>query len=181
GPNGAGKSTLLKLLTGELTPTTGELKRNQRLRMGIYNQHFVDRLPMSLSPVDYIRQEHNEQTYQSTRNLLGRFGLEGHAHTIPMRDLSGARRRVVFTELSLQHAHILFLDEPTNNLDIESIDALCTAIQNFNGGVVVVTHDARLVEACDCRLWVVDDGGCWAFNGEFEDYKAQLLNDLERK
>jgi len=65
--------------------------------------------------------------------------------------------------------------------DIESIDALCTAIQNFNGGVVVVTHDARLVEACDCRLWVVDDGGCWAFNGEFEDYKAQLLNDLEHK
>jgi len=182
GPNGAGKSTLLKLLTGELTPTTGELKRNQRLRMGIYNQHFVDRLPMSLSPVDYIRQEHNEQTYQSTRNLLGRFGLEGHAHTIPMRDLSGGQKaRVVFTELSLQHAHILFLDEPTNNLDIESIDALCTAIQNFNGGVVVVTHDARLVEACDCRLWVVDDGGCWAFNGEFEDYKAQLLNDLERK
>jgi len=182
GPNGAGKSTLLKLLTGELTPTTGELKRNQRLRMGIYNQHFVDRLPMSLSPVDYIRQEHNEQTYQSTRNLLGRFGLEGHAHTIPMRDLSGGQKaRVVFTELSLQHAHILFLDEPTNNLDIESIDALCTAIQNFNGGVVVVTHDARLVEACDCRLWVVDDGGCWAFNGEFEDYKAQLLNDLEHK
>ena len=130
GPNGSGKSTIIKLITEEVTPPEGEIRRNPRLRVGVYNQHFVDRLPMDEDPVAYLRRLFSEQTYQSTRNLLGKFGLEGHAHTIPIRDLSGGQKaRVVFTELSLMAPHLLFLDEPTNNLDIESIDALCDALR----------------------------------------------------
>ena len=106
---------------------------------GIYNQHFVDRLPMDEDPVSYLRRLFNEETYQSVRNKLGKYGLEGHAHTIPIRDLSGGQKaRVVFVELSFLAPHLLFLDEPTNNLDIESIDALCDALKLFNGGVVMV-------------------------------------------
>lgn len=116
GNNGSGKSTLLNLLTGKLTPTGGEIKHNPRLRIGVYNQHFVERLPMDESPVDYLRRLFQEETYQSIRNMLGRYGLSGHAHTIAMRDLSGGQKaRVVLCELSLAKPHILLLDGALNS------------------------------------------------------------------
>jgi ATP-binding cassette subfamily F protein 1 len=103
GPNGCGKSTLLKLLTGEIEPVRGNVKRNPRLRMGIYNQHFVDRLPMHKTPVEHLKDRYQDQDYQSIRNRLGKYGLEGHAHEVTMRDLSGGQKaRVVFVDLSLQ-------------------------------------------------------------------------------
>eukprot|EP00588_Corethron_pennatum_P009705 CAMPEP_0194272460 /NCGR_PEP_ID=MMETSP0169-20130528/6023_1 /TAXON_ID=218684 /ORGANISM="Corethron pennatum, Strain L29A3" /LENGTH=1067 /DNA_ID=CAMNT_0039015129 /DNA_START=29 /DNA_END=3232 /DNA_ORIENTATION=- len=180
GPNGAGKSTLLKLLTGEIEATSGDLRRNPRLRMGIYNQHFVDRLPMSKTPVEHLRDSFEDEDYQSVRNRLGKYGLEGHAHEVCMRDLSGGQKaRVVFVELSLQCPHVLLLDEPTNNLDIETIDALCDAINEFNGGIVVVTHDARLIEDCDLDLWVVEKQGVTKWTAGFEDYKTTLLEEME--
>ena len=182
GPNGAGKSTLLKLLTGEITATRGDVKRNPRLRMGIYNQHFVDRLPMSKTPVEHLRSRFQDEDYQSVRNRLGKYGLEGHAHEVCMRDLSGGQKaRVVFVELSLQRPHILLLDEPTNNLDIETIDALVDAINQFNGGIVVVTHDQRLIEECDCTLWVVEKEGVTPWVKGFDDYKETLLKEMEEE
>jgi ATP-binding cassette, subfamily F, member 1 len=182
GPNGSGKSTLLKLITGDLNPPDGMVVRNPRLRVGVYNQHFVDRLPMEEDPVAYLRRLFNEETYQSARNLLGKFGLEGHAHTIPIRDLSGGQKaRVVFTELSLMAPHILFLDEPTNNLDIESIDALCDAIKLYNGGVVLVSHDARLIETTNCQLWVVEDQNVTPWENGFAGYRAHLLKKMEEQ
>lgn len=117
GPNGSGKSTIIKLITEEVTPPEGEVRRNPRLRIGTYNQHFVDRLPMEDTPVEYLLRKFEDENYQSVRNKLGKYGLEGHAHTIPIRDLSGGQKaRVVFVELSLMQPHLLFLDEPTNNL-----------------------------------------------------------------
>ena len=109
---GSGKSTILKLITGEINPAIGDIRRNPRLRVGVYNQHFMDRLPMDEDPVTYLRRLFDDQTYQSARNILGRYGLEGHAHTLPIRDLSGGQKaRVVFVELSLMAPHLLFLDE----------------------------------------------------------------------
>jgi len=182
GPNGAGKTTLLKLLTGEIKATKGDVRRNPRLRMGIYNQHFVDRLPMGKTPIEHLRDRFNDLDYQNCRNRLGRYGLEGHAHEVVMRDLSGGQKaRVVLVELSLQMPHILLLDEPTNNLDIETIDALCDAINEFNGGIVVVTHDQRLIEECDCTLWVVEKQGVTEWKEGFDDYKETILRELEEQ
>ncbi len=174
--------TLLKLLTGEIKATKGDVRRNPRLRMGIYNQHFVDRLPMGKTPIEHLRDRFNDLDYQNCRNRLGRYGLEGHAHEVVMRDLSGGQKaRVVLVELSLQMPHILLLDEPTNNLDIETIDALCDAINEFNGGIVVVTHDQRLIEECDCTLWVVEKQGVTEWKEGFDDYKETILRELEEQ
>ena len=182
GANGAGKSTLLKLLMGELEPSVGEVVINQRLRLGVYNQHFVDALPMDKSAVDHLRAKFGDATYQECRNRLGKFGLEGHAHEIPLRDLSGGQKaRVVFVTLSFLQPHIMLLDEPTNNLDIETIDALCDAINEFNGGVILVSHDARLIESCECQLWVVEHNMAYAFDGEFDAYRACILKEIEEK
>lgn len=102
---------------------------------------------MNKTPVEHLRDRFQKEDYQSIRNRLGRYGLEGHAHEVVMRDLSGGQKaRVVFVELSLQEPHILLLDKPPNNLDIETIDAPCEAINEFNGGIVVVTHDQRLIK-----------------------------------
>ena len=97
-----------------------------------------------------------------------------------MRDLSGGQKaRVVLVELSLQNPHILLLDEPTNNLDIETIDALCDAINEFNGGIVIVTHDQRLIDECNCTLWVVEKEGVTEWKEGFDDYKETILQQLQ--
>jgi len=135
---------------------------------------------MNKTPVEHLLDRFQSEDYQSIRNRLGRYGLEGHAHEVTMRDLSGGQKaRVVFVDLSLSRPHVLLLDEPTNNLDIETIDALCDAISAFNGGVVVVTHDARLIESCDCKLWVVEKQGVTPWEEGFEDYKSELLRVME--
>lgn len=112
---------------GELTPLQGEVRRNPRLRIGKYAQHFVDKLPMDLSPVEYLQRQYPAVPVQERRPSLplsrgeepglGRYGLEGHAHTIKNRFLSGGQKsRVTFAEISLSQPHMLILDEPTNHL-----------------------------------------------------------------
>ncbi|KAI9998565.1 hypothetical protein PInf_003114 [Phytophthora infestans] len=171
------------MITGEVTVVEGEVRRNPRVRLGIYSQHFVDKLPMGETPVEYLRRLFQDQTYQQVRNLLGKVGLEGHAHEIKNRLLSGGQKaRVVIAELILMRPHILILDEPTNNLDIESIDALCDAIREYEGGVVIVTHDARLIESTECVLWVCGgDQDVVVYDGSFEDYKQSILDDLHKQ
>eukprot|EP00730_Choanoeca_flexa_P006335 TRINITY_DN12137_c0_g1_i5.p1 TRINITY_DN12137_c0_g1~~TRINITY_DN12137_c0_g1_i5.p1 ORF type:complete len:859 (+),score=338.47 TRINITY_DN12137_c0_g1_i5:54-2630(+) len=179
GNNGVGKSTLLKLLTGEITPTTGEVTRNHRLRLGVYNQHSAEQLGHDESPSERLKRLF-DMPYQECRKTLGRYGLASHAHTIKMRDLSGGQKaRVVFAELSLTAPDIIILDEPTNNLDIESIDALVDAINEYEGGVVLVSHDARLILETDCELYECANRNCTRIEGDFNDYRDMVLERLE--
>ena len=191
GANGAGKSTLLNLLTGELSATGGLISRNPRLRIGRYTQHFVDALPLTETPVAYLQAlgaEYDRDAFasiQHCRAQLGRYGLEAHAHLIPMSKLSGGQKaRVVFAGIPVSAPHMLLLDEPTNHLDIESIEALGQAIRAFKGGVVLVSHDARLirtaVEESDLgELWVVGGGGVTTFDGTIDEYSAHVLAEME--
>ncbi|XP_068628387.1 ATP-binding cassette sub-family F member 1 [Battus philenor] len=178
GPNGVGKSTFLKLLVGELSPIRGELIRNHRLRIGRFDQHSGEHLTAEESPVEYLQRLFGLQ-YEKARKALGTFGLAGHAHTIKMKDLSGGQKaRVALAELTLMAPDVVILDEPTNNLDIESIDALAEAINLYKGGVVIVSHDERLIRETDCALYVIEDQTINEVDGDFDDYRKELLESL---
>lgn len=178
GNNGVGKSTFLKLLTGELSTSQGELIKNHRVRIGFYSQHSADQLNLEESSVEYLQRKYNLD-YQQSRKTLGQYGLSGHAHTIKIKDLSGGQKsRVAFADLALSDPDVIILDEPTNNLDIESIDALAEAINKFSGGVILVSHDARLILETECQLWVVEANNIHEIEGGFEDYRQEILEKL---
>ena len=109
----------------------------------------------------------------------GSFGLQSHAHTVQMKDLSGGQKaRVALAELTLSAPDVVILDEPTNNLDIESIDALADALNEYQGGVIIVSHDERLIRDTDCQLWVIEDQGIEEIDGGFDDYRKEVLDEL---
>ncbi|KII70549.1 ATP-binding cassette sub-family F member 1 [Thelohanellus kitauei] len=178
GPNGVGKSTLIKILIGELTPDKGEVIKNPRLKIGYFSQHSGDQLNLTVPPCDYIQNKYNLD-HQTARKNLGRFGLPSHAHVIRTDNLSGGQKsRVSLCDMALSAPDVIILDEPTNNLDIESIDALAQAINEYEGGVIIVSHDARLILETDCTLWIVEEQTINQIDGDFEDYRNEVLESL---
>ena len=159
GANGVGKSTLLKLVAKELEPTSGEVFHNSRLRLGYYHQHTIEYLPLDETPVEFIMGLDNDITIQDARKYLGMIGLEGKLHTKKIELLSGGEKsRVALVAIFVEKPHIILFDEPTNHLDIETVEALVKAIKEYNGGVIMVTHDVDLIVETDCILWEINNG-----------------------
>lgn len=178
GPNGVGKSTLLKLLLGDILPTDGEVIRNRFLKIGRYDQHSADQFDLNLTPVEHLRSAYNLD-YQECRKRLGSTGLAGFAHEIKIQNLSGGQKaRVALCDLACKAPDVIILDEPTNNLDLESIDALSDAIKSWNGGVICVTHDERLIRETGCELYIIENQEVNRMDGDFEDYRKELLEEL---
>jgi len=181
GPNGAGKSTLLKLMIGQLVPTVGTINRHRHLKLGLYHQHSTDLLDLEKSPVEYMRGVFGGEI-QEWRAKLGQFGISGNDQTVPIGHLSdGQRSRIVFCEIASNNPNILLLDEPTNNLDIECIDSLAEAINAFDGGVVLVSHDFRLISQVTEQIWLCDHKQVKPFEGDIKAYKAHLRDAILKK
>ncbi|KAK7705139.1 ATP-binding cassette, regulator of translational elongation [Botryosphaeria dothidea] len=175
GPNGAGKTTALKLLIGALQPTKGLISQNPRLRIGFFAQHHVDALDLNMSAVGFMAQKFPGKTDEEYRRHLGAFGITGMTGLQKMALLSGGQKsRVAFSCISLQNPHILVLDEPSNHLDIEAMDALSTALREFQGGVLMVSHDVTMLQNVCTALWVCDHGTIEHFDGTVNDYKKRI-------
>ena len=175
GPNGAGKTTVLKLLIGALTATSGLISQNPRLRIGFFAQHHVDALDLTTSAVGFMAKTYPGKQDEEYRRHLGAFGITGMTGLQKMELLSGGQKsRVAFACLSLQNPHILVLDEPSNHLDIEAMDALSTALNQFKGGVLMVSHDVTMLQTVCTSLWVCDNGTVEKFPGDVQAYKRRI-------
>jgi len=192
GPNGAGKSTLLKLMLAQIEPTVGEVKRNGKLRIGHYHQHSEEVLDLEKVPLQFLQDLYPEGIVTTSgmrkleeaewRGKLGSFGITGEFQTRKMKTMSdGMRTRVVMLLISLVNPHILLLDEPTNHLDMQCIDSLADAINKFEGGLVLVSHDFRLIGQVAKEIWLCDKRSVKKWQGDIKSYKTELKKQVLKK
>ncbi len=175
GANGNGKSTLAKLLAGRLEPLSGEMRRGPRLRVGYFAQHQADELVASETPIDHMARALPKATPTQLRSQLARFGLDADRAETKAEALSGGEKARLLLALATRDApQLLLLDEPTNHLDIDARDALVRALADFEGAVLLITHDPHLVELAADRLWLVGDGTVRPYDGDLDDYRALL-------
>ena len=177
GVNGAGKSTFAKLVAGALKPQTGEFTRSARLKVGWFHQHQIEALNPKDTPLDIIRTVMPEASEASRRARLAQYGLGHQKVETTVDSLSGGERaRLLLNLVALEAPHLLILDEPTNHLDIDSRRALLDALNEYEGAVILITHDRSLMELVADRLWLASDGTIAPFDGDMDDYAKFVID-----
>ncbi|KAI4479860.1 hypothetical protein M0804_010599 [Polistes exclamans] len=180
GENGAGKTTLLKIITGALSPTRGTVHVHRNLKFGYFSQHHVDQLDMRVCPVELLQNHFPGKPIEEYRRMLGSFGISGDLALQTINSLSGGQKsRVAFALMCAAMPNFLVLDEPTNHLDIESIEALGKALNNCQAGVILVSHDERLIRMVCTELWVCGEGSVRCIEGGFDEYRRIIEKELE--
>ncbi len=175
GANGNGKSTLVKLLSDKLKPESGQLVKAPKIEVGYFAQHQADELRLDETPFDHVARMLDENRESSLRGHLGRFGFSGDRAETKVESLSGGEKaRLLFALMSCGKPNILLLDEPTNHLDVDAREALLHALNTFEGAVILVSHDAHLLELVADHLWLVDEGTCQPYEGTLDDYALEL-------
>src|SRR5215468_8949872 len=177
GANGNGKSTLVKLIAGRLAPFSGQVTRADKLSVGYFAQHQLDELDLEGSTYDHIRRLMADAPESKIRARAGAIGFSGKAADTLVKSLSGGEKARLLLGLATFHApNMIILDEPTNHLDFDSRAALAEAINDFEGAVIMVSHDRYLIESCAERLWVVADRTVTSYDGDLEDYRRLVLS-----
>ncbi|MES9858102.1 MAG: ATP-binding cassette domain-containing protein [Sedimenticola sp.] len=175
GPNGAGKSTLIKLLAGTLQLQKGDRETAQDLKIGYFAQHQLDQLHLDQTPLEHLARLDRKASEQSLRNFVGGFGFSGERADSPVAPFSGGEKaRLVLALLVYQRPNLLLLDEPTNHLDLEMRHALSLALQNYEGAMVLVSHDRHLLRTTCDQLLLVNNGQVTEFKGDLDDYPRWL-------
>ncbi|PHM35599.1 ABC transporter ATP-binding protein [Xenorhabdus innexi] len=181
GRNGAGKSTLIKLLAGELAPQQGEIALAKGIKLGYFAQHQLEYLRADESPLQHLARLAPQEAEQQLRDYLGGFGFKGDQVTDQSARFSGGEKaRLVLALIVWQRPNLLLLDEPTNHLDLDMRQALTEALIDFDGALVVVSHDRHLLRSTTDELYLVHDGKVESFTGDLEDYQ-QWLTELQRQ
>jgi ATP-binding cassette, subfamily F, member 3 len=176
GVNGAGKSTFAKMVAGALPLQTGAMKREQRLKVGWFHQHQIEALDPEDTPLDILRRERPDDSESSRRSRLAQFGLSFDKQETTVANLSGGERaRLLLNLVAMSAPHLLILDEPTNHLDIDSRRALLDALNDYEGAVILITHDRSLIELVADRLWLTADGRIKPFAGDMDDYARFVI------
>lgn len=184
GPNGAGKSTLLKLMVSDLSPCEGVVKRHMHLQFGRYHQHSNEILNPEKSVLDFMIGHYPEKHMEEEdwRKAIGRYGITGPRQKTKIGKLSdGLKTRITFAMLAIEKPNLLLLDEPTNHLDMECIDSLAKAINNFSGGLVLVSHDFRLIDQVAKEVWVCDNHNVAKWHGDIRSYKNSLVAGMKKR
>ncbi len=176
GANGAGKSTFIKLLAGLLAPLSGKYQTAKELKIGYFAQHQLELLHPDESPLQHLQRQHPDDTEQALRNFLGGFGFIGDMATAPSAPFSGGEKaRLALALLVAKAPNLLLLDEPTNHLDLDMRHALTVALQNYQGALLVVSHDRHLLRATTDQLFLVNQGQVSLFDDDLEAYRQWLL------
>ncbi len=176
GQNGNGKSTFAKLISGKLAPLHGQVYGAARIEVGYFAQHQLDELMPQRTPYDYMMQLMPEATEAQRRTRLGTFGFGADKADTRCANLSGGEKaRLLLAITAFHKPHLLILDEPTNHLDVDSREALIHALMDYEGAVILISHDRHLVEATADRLWLVKDGTVTTYDGDIDSYRADLL------
>ncbi|MBO6948605.1 MAG: ABC-F family ATP-binding cassette domain-containing protein [Rhodospirillales bacterium] len=175
GANGNGKSTLVKLLSKRLMPEAGKIVKAPKMEVGYFAQHQADELNLDETPYDHAARALPDKKESQVRAHLGRFGFSSDKADTQVASLSGGEKaRLLFALMSCGSPNILLLDEPTNHLDVDAREALVQALNAFEGAVILVSHDAHLIELVADRLWLVADGTCKPYDGSLDEYAAEL-------
>ena len=175
GPNGAGKSTLVKTLVGELEPMSGNRVAHPDLVIGYFAQHTVESLVAGTSPIDHLKELSPNTATVDFRNFLGRWQFAGDRAFEPIDNFSGGEKaRLALALIAWRKPNLLLLDEPTNHLDLDMREALAEALSDFEGAIVMVSHDRHLIGLVSDEYWRVHDGVVEPFDGDLDDYAAWL-------
>ena len=176
GSNGNGKSTFAKLLCGNLKPMLGSMSHPSRLSIGYFAQHQLDELSEDRTPFEYISELMPDAPVSRRRAKLGAVGFGAHLADSKCSILSGGEKARLLFFLATYHApHVLVMDEPTNHLDIDSREALIHAINDYEGAVVLISHDRHIIETCVDRLWIVNNGTVQPYDGDMDEYTDLVL------
>jgi ATP-binding cassette, subfamily F, member 3 len=179
GANGAGKSSLIKVLAGDMQPLAGKKLEAEALKTGYFAQHQLEQLRLDENPLWHLQRLDKQATEKCLRNFLGGFDFQGDKVLQVVEPFSGGEKaRLVLAMLVYQNPNLLLLDEPTNHLDLEMRHALCVALQDYQGAIVVVSHDRHLLRSVTDRFILVADGKAEPFEGDLDDYRLWLA---ERK
>jgi len=176
GRNGNGKTTLARLLAAQLTPMEGAMSSSGKMRVGYFTQYQVEELDGDDTPLEHMTQQMKGASPGAVRAQLGRFGFSGQKATTKVGKLSGGERaRLALALITRDAPHMLILDEPTNHLDVDAREALVQALNEYDGTVVLVSHDRHMLELTADRLVLVDNGTATEFSGTIEDYTDFIL------
>ncbi|XP_078463926.1 ATP-binding cassette sub-family F member 3 [Lampetra planeri] len=182
GENGAGKTTLLKILMGNLSPVQGIRHAHRNLKLGYFSQHHVDQLDLNVNSVELLAAKFSGRSEEEYRHQLGLYGVSGELAVRPVASLSGGQKsRVAFAQMTMPSPNFYILDEPTNHLDMETIEALGCALNKFKGGVILVSHDERLIRTVCRELWVCEERGVRRVDGGFDEYKHVLHEQFSKE
>lgn len=177
GANGNGKSTLVKILADRLKPMDGVLRKSSKLKVGYFAQHQLEELFLDQTAYEHMLKLMPMETETRVRAHLGKFGFQSERADVVAKNLSGGEKaRLVIAIMSREAPQLLLLDEPTNHLDVDSREALIQSLNAYDGAVVLVSHDAHLLETTCDRLWLVDDGTVRDYDGDLDEYKRMLLD-----